>query len=220
MWYTPKVSTTSYLVARWNTTLKRAEAQGANESLIEEILEAYSSKGRYYHVRDHLQHMFQVYDRLFLEPTALIELTFWYHDFFYDPKERDNEAKSADLARTRIEQDLQLPSEIGAKARDLILFSQYTRPPITRDEMILQDIDLAIFGENTELFNRYESDIRLEYSFIPEPDYKKGRASVLRRFLRDPFYFTPEMCYSSYEDLAQRNLKRSIETLEHHVTKI
>ena len=212
-WYTPRVSTTSYLLSRWELTLKKAGAQGAKPSLIEEILEAYSSKGRYYHVRDHLRHMFQVYDRFFSEPNVTLELTFWYHDFYYDPTAKDNESRSGHLGKTRVETELQLNQGIGDKVQDLVLFSQYARPPITRDEKILQDIDLSIFGEGIDVFGKYEKDIRLEYSFVHEADYRKGRADVLRKFLRDPFYFTPEMCYSSYEGLAQRNIRKAIEIL-------
>lgn len=214
MWHNSRVSTTTYLLARWETTLKRAEAQGANPGLIDEILGAYSCEGRYYHVRDHLRHMFEVYDRFFSEPNITLELTFWYHDFVYDPTAKDNELQSANVAQYRIERKLQLPLDIGAQVRELILFSKYARQPETRNEMILHDIDLAIFGESIDLFERYEKDIRLEYSFVEPEAYRKGRASILKRFLRDPFYSTPEMRFSSYEHLAQRNIRKSISDLE------
>ena len=214
MWHNSRVSTTAYLISRWDTTLKRAEAQGASPSLIEEILGAYSGKGRYYHVRNHLRHMFEVYDRFFQEPNIALELAFWYHDFVYDPTACDNEVQSANIGQMRVERMLQVPSPVGAKIRNLILFSQYTRQPETREEMILHDIDLAIFGEGLDLFVRYEGDIRLEYQFVEIEAYRKGRASILKRFLRDPFYFTPEIRFSSYETLAQINIRKSIEALE------
>jgi predicted metal-dependent HD superfamily phosphohydrolase len=212
MWHNHRVSTTAYLLNRWKTTMKVAQVQGASPSLIDEILEAYSGPGRYYHVKDHLRHMFEVYDRFFSSPNLAIELTFWYHDFFYDPKQKDNEIRSANLGQARVERALQVPSSIGSQVRDLILFSQYTRPPMTREEMVLHDIDLAIFGESTDLFDKYEKDIRLEYSFVDLESYG-GRASILRRFLRDPFYFTPEMQFSSYEMLAQINIHKSLRSL-------
>lgn len=190
-WYTPRVSTTSYLISRWELTLKKAGVQGAKLSLIEEILEAYSRKGRYYHVRDHLRHMFQVYDQFFSGTNVALELAFWYHDFYYDPTSKDNESRSAYLGKDRVETELQLNQGVGDKVRDLVLFSQYTRPPITRDEKILQDIDLAIFGEEVDVFGRYERDIRLEYAFVGSEAYRKGRAEILKKFLRRPFYFTP-----------------------------
>jgi predicted metal-dependent HD superfamily phosphohydrolase len=214
MWHNSRVSTTAYLIARWDTTLKRAEAQGASPSLIEEILGAYSGSGLYYHVRDHLRHMFEVYDRFFSEPSIALELTFWYHDFVYDPNERDNEVRSANIAQMRVERMLQVASPIGAQIRDLILFSQYTRPPETREEMILHDIDLAIFGESLDKFVKYEADIRLEYLFVELEAYRKGRASILKKFLQDSFYSTTEMRFSSYETLAQVNIRKSIEALE------
>lgn len=214
MWYNRRVDKGAHFRSRWETTLKLAEAQGASPNLFEEILKAYECAGRYYHVKDHLYHMFEVYDRFFSEPNAALELAFWYHDFIYDPTAQNNEVESAKVGQARVERWLQVSSAIGAKVHDLIIFSQYTRPPETRDEMILHDIDLAIFGENTDRFDKYEKDIRLEYSFVELEAYRKGRASILKRFLRDPFYATPEMQFSSYETLAQINIRKSIATLE------
>ena len=214
MWHNSKVSTTSYLLTRWETTLKRAEAQGADPGLIEEILGAYSCAGRYYHVRDHLRHMFEVYDRFFQEPSLVLELTFWYHDFVYDPTARDNEVRSANIGQMRVERKLQVLQEVGSQVHDLILFSQYNRQPETREEMVLHDVDLAIFGESEELFCKYEKDIRLEYRFVEDEAYRKGRADILRKFQKYPFYSTQEMRFSSYETLAQINIRKSIEALE------
>jgi len=213
-WYTPRVDTIIYLKSRWKITLNRAEALGTSPSLIDSILYAYGEKERHYHTREHLRHMFEVYDRYFLKPNPIHELTFWYHDFFYDPTRSDNEDRSGALAKKVIDLTLQVPSGAGSQVRDLILFSHYTRPPVTRDEMVMHDVDLAIFGESSDLFNKYEKDIRQEYAFVPEADYRKGRAGILKNFLRDPFYFTPELCYSSYEELAERNIRRSIDLLK------
>lgn len=213
-WYTPRVSTDTYLRSRWEVTLEKAEARDASPYLIDEILKAYEEKDRYYHTKEHLRHMFEVYDRFFSNPSLVHELTFWYHDFYYDPTRQDNEDRSAALAQKRAELDLRTPPNISSKVRDLILFSHYIRPPVSRDEMVLHDVDLAIFGESSDLFGKYERGIRQEYSFVPEADYRRERSAILKSFLRDPFYFTPEMCYSSYDDLAKKNIRKSIELLE------
>ena len=104
--------------------------------------------------------------------------------------------------------------EVGSQVHDLILFSQYNRQPETREEMVLHDVDLAIFGESEELFCKYEKDIRLEYGFVEDEAYRKGRADILRKFQKYPFYSTQEMRFSSYETLAQINIRKSIEALE------
>jgi predicted metal-dependent HD superfamily phosphohydrolase len=214
MWYNRRVTKGAHFRSRWETTLKLAGVQEADPSLFEEILKAYDCAGRYYHVKDHLYHMFGVYDRFFSEPNVVLELAFWYHDFVYDPTAQDNELQSANVGQERIVRRLQLDSRVGAQVRDLILFSQYSRQPETHEEKILHDVDLAIFGESEDLFQKYERYTRLEYAFVPELDYRKGRADILKRFLRDPFYFTPEMQFSSYETLAQVNIRKSIESLE------
>lgn len=211
--YASRMGTNAYLRSRWKKTLQRAEISVANSDLIEEILSAYGESGRHYHTCEHLRHMFEVYDRFFLNPSLVHELTFWYHDFYYDPQRVDNEDRSGWKAKKVVDTYLQVPGEVGSKVRDLISFSHYTRDPMTRDEKVLHDVDLAIFGESVDLFNAYEVSIRQEYHFVPEKEYRSGRSRILSLFLRNPFYFTPELFYSSYEELAQRNIQRSIQTL-------
>ncbi|MGZ7283798.1 HD domain-containing protein, partial [Streptococcus pyogenes] len=59
-------------------------------------------------------------------------------------------------------------------------------PPTLRDTQVLLDADLAILGASEERYKRYAADIRKEYAWVPEADYRKGRAAVLERFLAAP----------------------------------
>ena len=62
-------------------------------------------------------------------------------------------------------------------------------------------------------FDRYERQVRQEYAFVSEPDWRAGRARILRVFLDRPrIFLTPE--FAPLEAPARANLERSIEALQ------
>lgn len=142
-----------------------------------------------------------------------MELAFWYHDFEYDPRSSDNESKSAEVASDRITKALQIPLNVAIEVGKLILATKYTADPSTDQARVLLDIDMSILGEPAAVFDQYEEDIRKEYSWVSEIDFKSGRREILQRFLKPTIYNTPEMRNSLYEVRAKENLQRSIEKL-------
>ncbi|MFT4714610.1 MAG: putative metal-dependent HD superfamily phosphohydrolase, partial [Candidatus Azotimanducaceae bacterium] len=79
---------------------------------------------------------------------------------------------------------------------------------------LLLDVDLGILGTPSDIFERYDAQIRQEYEWIPLPDYKRGRAEILKSFLNRDAIFTTEYFQANYEARARSNLKRKIEELE------
>ncbi|HZN65279.1 MAG TPA: hypothetical protein VFB66_08235, partial [Tepidisphaeraceae bacterium] len=62
-------------------------------------------------------------------------------------------------------------------------------------------------------FDRYEAQVRREYAFRSETEWREGRARLLRRFLAQPALFlTPE--FAGFEAPARANLARSIARLD------
>src|SRR4051812_48511424 len=64
------------------------------------LVAAYSAPGRHYHTLEHLHEMFRVAGRLAnpTDDTGPLHLAVWFHDAVYDPRAKDNEPRSADLA--------------------------------------------------------------------------------------------------------------------------
>jgi predicted metal-dependent HD superfamily phosphohydrolase len=54
---------------------------------------------------------------------------------------------------------------------------------------VLLEADLAILGANERAYWTYADQIRQEYAWVPEPDYRMGRRQVLDRFLTRPRIF-------------------------------
>ncbi|HVL11359.1 MAG TPA: hypothetical protein VM529_02255, partial [Gemmata sp.] len=60
------------------------------------LVAAYSAPGRHHHTLEHLAEMFRVAGRLApqTDDPAAVQLAIWFHDAVYDPRAKDNEARS------------------------------------------------------------------------------------------------------------------------------
>jgi predicted metal-dependent HD superfamily phosphohydrolase len=202
----------------WAKLLDRYRVAAADAYPVFDVLvAAYSAPERHYHNLEHLAEMFRVAARLtaITDDPAAVQLAVWFHDAVYDPRASDNEARSADLAATLLG-PLGVPrSELERVARLIRATAHLTdaRPPTDRETMILLDADLAILGAAPERYARYAAAIRAEYAWVPEAEYRAGRAKVLDRFLARPRVFWTELAYQEGEAQARANMTAERATL-------
>lgn len=178
---------------------------------------AYSAPDRHYHTLEHLAEMFGVADRLApaaADPDA-VRLAVWFHDAVYDPRAKDNEARSADLAADRLGRFGVPPATVGRVGRLVRATAHLASadPPPDRDAAVLLDADLAVLGASEDRYRRYAADIRKEYSFVPDGDYRVGRAAVLRLFLARPRIFRCDEMFGECEARARANLAAELAEL-------
>ena len=179
------------------------------------VLRAYAEPHRHYHTGEHIARTLALLDgvRGRLRRPAESELAVWLHDVVYDPRAADNEERSADLAAG-------LLAAGGAAAavpavRALILATRHAAPPEEPDARYVVDADLSILGADPAAFDRYEAQVRREYAFVPDAEWRERRPRVLRRFLdRGRIYETPE--FARLEAPARANLARSLLRLVPH----
>ena len=108
----------------------------------------------------------------------------------------------------------QLPKDFASRTRDLILSTRHDVTPKGIDARVLVDVDLSVFGKSLGEFDEYERNIRREYSWVPEDQFKQGRSAILQMFLdRDSVYVT-DFFRRKYESRARVNLQRSIDKLK------
>jgi predicted metal-dependent HD superfamily phosphohydrolase len=125
-----------------------------------------------------------------------IELALWYHDIVYNTKAHDNEEQSALIAEKRV-MSLGFPKTFSEQVGNLIRATTHKHVPGTREAQVLLDVDTAILSESDADFDKYEADIRAEYDWVPDADFKVGRTKVLEGFLsRKWVYSTKELCNS------------------------
>ncbi len=76
------------------------------------------------------------------------------------------------------------------------------------------DIDLSILGRDEQTFEEYEKGVRMEYGWVHEDSFRKGRTEILNGFLeRDSIYQTGYF-REKYEEKARDNLRHSISLLK------
>jgi predicted metal-dependent HD superfamily phosphohydrolase len=166
--------------------------------LLEEIIRAHSGRERYYHNCEHLgrmlEHTVEYGHRL--ENVEVVRFATFYHDIVYRSSRRDNESKSAVLARKRLEQ-LQVPVANIQRIVQFILATKTHAPvpcDLPRDLSYFLDFDLSVLGSDPDTYAAYSRAIRQEYKQYPDFLYRSGRRKVLKSLLtRSTLYLTPEM---------------------------
>jgi predicted metal-dependent HD superfamily phosphohydrolase len=197
----------------WNALWKRLGARSDPRPLHEEITRAYSEPHRHYHTLEHIAHALSLFDgaRQRVLDADAAELAVWLHDFVCDPRAKDNEARSATHA-ARILDDGGVPSRVADRVAALIMATRHASPAEDHDARYVVDADLSILGGTPAEFDRYERQVRLEYAFRTEAEWRQGRARILRAFLDRPrIFLTSE--FDHFESPARANLERSLRQL-------
>jgi predicted metal-dependent HD superfamily phosphohydrolase len=79
---------------------------------------------------------------------------------------------------------------------------------------VLCDADLAILAADDRRYREYVDGVRREYAAIPEPDFRRGRATVLRDLLAKPTLFHTRHGLAHWEQGARANVQRELAELE------
>jgi len=218
--YVPRVVYNNLLVkfsglqGRWSALWERIGGKGTGEEAYRELISLYGETKRAYHNFVHIAHALREMDgaKDIIENPDGVEMAIWYHDAIYNTNEKCSEEKSAELAGQRLgEAGLMTPFIDGVA--DMILATKHQTMPAKSDKKYLVDIDLSILGKSHAEFDEYERDIRNEYSWVSEAQFRQGRGSILQGFLdRDSIYST-DFFRQKYEEHARRNLERSMAQL-------
>ncbi len=195
-----------------------------NEPLIDdglkhELSALYQAADRHYHSLAHIEAMLALardYRTRLHDPEA-VEAAVWFHDAIYDSRAKDNEARSAALAKTYLAERAD-PARLG-RITAMILATATHQPPLfedaaaARDAKLFLDMDLSILGAAPDAFEAYENAVRQEYGWVEEPMWRAGRGAVLTGFLARPHIFHTEEFRRRFEPQARKNMMRSLEAL-------
>lgn len=190
-----------------------------DDALIAGLRELHSGPDRGYHAWSHpvaLLDLFEtVRDRL-NDPLA-VYCAIVLHDAIYEPRARDNEARSAALA-ARLLDGVVPPRTLARTIRLIEATARHAipddlPPDEAADMAMFLDMDLSILAASPEAFDAYEAGVRHEYREVPEAAFRAGRAAILEGFLaREALYLSP-WGREAFEARARVNLARSIATL-------
>lgn len=189
-------------------------------ALIDGLKARYAEPQRHYHTWAHITALLGHFEDIraqLHDPTAVLWALYW-HDAIYDPQSSENEDQSADLLRAQAPPEL---AEEHLERADMIIRATKAHmvpeglsPEDASDLSLFLDIDLSILAAPETVFDRYETQIREEYAFVPADIYRQARGGILKGFLaRKRLYFSDHY-YAVWETPARDNLLRSISRLE------
>lgn len=184
------------------------------ESLFEPLLAAYAQPQRHYHTQQHLAECLANFEAVMKQATrpGEVEAALWFHDAVYDVHASDNEMRSADWAEQALRQ-VGLPGTVIARVCALVLATAHHAAPVTADEQLLVDIDLAILGAPAERFREYETQVRQEYAWVDDRTFNTARADILDAFLARPAIYGSTHFHHLLEARARANLITAVARL-------
>lgn len=180
-------------------------------AIFDELAARYREPHRHYHDLTHLAEMAALLEgeaaRL-VDRTAVL-LAMCFHDAVLAPGARDNEARSADLARAQLA--ALLPAATVARIDALVRATAgHDHDRADGDRTLLVDADLAILAAPAARFAAYERGVRAEYGHLPDPVFAAGRRRFLEGMLARPAIFGDPVLAPRLEPAARANLRASL----------
>lgn len=196
--------------AQFEASLVHCGATKPGKALFEQLLQCYREETRHYHNLEHIEHCLEGLRRFEAQAQqpAQIALALWFHDAIYNPKAKDNEAKSAQMARDSLallgvnEQSIERICEHIMATRD-----HQTKDP---DGQLLIDLDLAILAASPQRYDRFEQEVRREFAHVPGFLFKIGRKKVLKHFIKREHIYNHPFTRELWEAPARDNLRRAL----------
>lgn len=198
------------LRARFLRALSNAGVRASGAAVFDELLTRYGERHRRYHTLVHVDDCLGLLDwyRGSAQHPERIELALWFHDAIYDPRANDNERQSAELARARLG-SLGVPLTALKEIEAHVLATQ-SHQAIAPDAELLLDLDLSVLGARSHAYARFEHEVREEYAYVPETQFRAGRSAILRAFLARPEIYRTRALREEFEVRARMNLERRL----------
>ncbi len=208
------------LRSRWLRTLLPARDGACHPdpyAYANNLLARWQEPHRRYHTLDHLTAVLEHIDVLaeagYADDLDLVRLAAWFHDAVYAPERSTNEERSARLAERALP-EAGVPAAGTAEVARLVRLTVTHDPaPDDRNGQVLCDADLAILAAPQETYDAYAAAVREEYAFVPDDDFRAGRAAVLRQLLALPRLFRTPYGAQRWEKAARANIAAELERL-------
>lgn len=192
----------------------------------EALRAAHATPPRAYHGFAHVQDVLRRYGEVAAGPgwrrPREVLLAVLYHDAVYVPGARDNEARSAQLAREHIERWLpaagidadRVGALIGMTARHGSLepadFDEQDAGD-AEDARLFLDCDMAILGAEAAAFDAYDRGIAAEYrGHVPDWLFRINRRRFLKALLGRQRIFLSDFFHARLDARARANLRRAV----------
>ncbi|MFC0166532.1 pantetheine-phosphate adenylyltransferase [Pseudoduganella danionis] len=150
----------------------------------------YGGPQRHYHNLDHLVHglceirVWAANTRPEPADVAIVKQAFWFHDAEYGPA-----ASGSDMTAEEASARLWLDCHLGQEREDaaaLIRATDHFQEAHVEHRLkdVLLSVDLAILGQDDEVYGNYTRAIRQEYIHLPDVKYRQERCAALAHMCR------------------------------------
>jgi pantetheine-phosphate adenylyltransferase len=211
-----------WLRMEWNSLWQaQNDAQAANsEQWFAHLTgsSAYGAADRHYHNLDHLVHGLTeigVWTRRInasAADTNALKKAFWFHDAVYTHAQGQVSDEEAS-AQLWLQSKLDEPDAAGVAAL-IRATDHFQGPAITHPlKNVMLGADLAILGQNEEVYDAYAQAIRREYQQVPDNEYRSKRRAALVHLCdkAKAGNLFPEPYFAEYyESAATANMAREI----------
>lgn len=173
--------------------------------LPESVAARYMEPHRFYHNLQHIYFGLSVGFRYFssyMDETLLA--AWWYHDAIYELGARDNEEKSALLAKR---------DGHSYDVQQLIRCTIYPNPkePKSGAEAVINDMDLAGFATPQKVYDNNTALIRKEYPNLSDEEFAAGHRAFLRKLITEqPQLYKSDFAHKNWTAQAMKNILRDI----------
>jgi len=191
------------------------------DALLAEVRTAYAGPGRIYHDLAHVAEVARHFDEAgrsagWQQPRE-VYLAVLFHDAVYEPGAKDNEARSAELARSAIERWLPAAGIAAPRVSELIGLTarhgSLAPTDVDAEAALFLDCDMAILGASPGVFDAYDRAIALEYRALPRELYSAGRRAFLGQLLASARIFLSAHFHARLDAPARANLQRALASI-------
>ncbi|TWI62138.1 phosphopantetheine adenylyltransferase [Pseudoduganella lurida] len=186
--------------------------------------QSYGGATRHYHNLDHLVHglteirAWAANTHQSPRDADLVRAAFWFHDAQYEHDATatvSNEEASAQLwLSSGLEPDAARAQEVATLIRVTDHLQGSTLAHRLKESML--GVDLAILGQDEEVYGHYARGIRAEYAHVPDEPYRQHRTRVLEHLRGKAAagtLFTEPWFAEQYSEAAVVNMTRELALL-------
>jgi len=213
-----KLEQTNSLSRRLNRGgIKQGEKMQLSTRTFIEICAIYDKPGRDYHNSNHIRQMSNTADTLELTHKIHLsdeqEVAILLHDIVYVPGQiGKNEFESTLFAKKFCDKHL---LSVDQNIVSLCILSTIEEIPLCRQAELVVDLDLSILSSDEITYQKYVDNIRKEYSYLSDEEWKEGRAKFLEKMLkRSRIFWFDGMSDLLSNDIAKRNMENELARLK------
>lgn len=202
-------SAVRFMAPRWFALTDQHIPFDQAERMLDKIIEFYTESWREYHRFDHPARLIRLQEELFPDASDGLKYAIWFHDVFYLPGCKTNEAISAQIMDTMlapyyswefvrwVERIINVTKEhiaTGVEERNMegklcYTAGVYDNPDCQR----MCDLDLYGLGDAPADYDESTAAVRFEFAGATEEKWAAGRRAFLTAYVaRRPLYYTPE----------------------------